>query len=279
MKIIFTNTIQVLSLTAAGVGLLAGLAGCRGDREDAPPRQFFPDMDDAPKWKPQTKSEFFVDGRTMRQPVPGTVPFSSVPISATTLAEKPEWAASYLEASENYLHADKAYFEGTNDDGTYLDVMPATVKVDKALLLRGQERFNIYCGVCHGRLGDGKGMVGLQWYSVGVANFHDPKYMDTKTNQGKDGYLFFTARNGVPAAVAGQAPKMPGYAHALSVKDTWAIVAYIRTLQETEKGTAADIPTAEREALEAKRVKPAPKTPDPATPPAPTAPANTGGKQ
>lgn len=274
MKTTFTSTVQVLSLTAAGVGLLGGLAGCRGDREDKPPRQFFPDMDDAPKWKSQSKSEFFVDGRTMRQPVPGTVPFSNVPISATTLANKPEWAAPFLEASEDYLRADKAYFEGVGEDGTYLDVMPASVKVDKALLLRGQDRFNIYCAVCHGKLGDGKGMVGQQW-SYAVPSFHDPKYTDLKQNQGKDGYLFHTARNGVPAAVAGQAAKMPGYAHALSVKDSWAVIAYIRALQETEKGTAADIPTAEREALEQKRVKPAPKAPDAA----PAAPATTGGKQ
>jgi mono/diheme cytochrome c family protein len=108
-----------------------------------------------------------------------------------------------------------------------------------------------------------------------VPSFHDPKYSDVKQNQGKDGYLFHTARHGVPAAVAGQAAKMPGYAHALSVKDSWAVIAYIRALQETEKGTAADIPTAEREALEQKRVKPAPKAPEAA----PAAPATTGGTQ
>ena len=31
----------------------AALPGCRGDRSDKRPRQFFPDMDDSPKWKPQ----------------------------------------------------------------------------------------------------------------------------------------------------------------------------------------------------------------------------------
>lgn len=265
------STFSCVVMLGAGASLLIGLSGCRGDREDAPPRQFFPDMDDAPKWKPQTKSEFFVDGRTMRQPVPGTVPFSSMPISAGTLSEKPEWATAYMEESENFLRSDKAYFEGVGEGGAYLDTIPASVKVDKALLLRGQERFNIYCAVCHGRLGDGKGMVGQQW-SYAVPSFHDPKYTDLKQNQGKDGYIFFTARNGVPDATAGKPPKMPGYAHALSVRDTWAIVAYIRTLQEMDKGVASDIPAAERESLEAKRVKPAPEA-------APAAPSKTEGKR
>ena len=51
-----TRTILIL----AGLALAGGLlSGCRGDRSDKPPRQFFPDLDDSPKFKPQTKSEFF----------------------------------------------------------------------------------------------------------------------------------------------------------------------------------------------------------------------------
>src|SRR3954470_16726593 len=71
-----TTTWRAGTGAALALALLgAGLAGCRGDREEKPPRQFFPDMDDQPKWKPQSQSEFFVDGRTMRKPVAGTVPF------------------------------------------------------------------------------------------------------------------------------------------------------------------------------------------------------------
>lgn len=263
-----------LCTLGAMLALAAVLPACRGDREDAPPRQFFPDMDDAPKWRSQAKSEFFVDGRTMRKPVPGTVPFSKAPISASTLADKPAWAAPFLQDRADLAKFDLAYYEGKNADQTYVERIPASVTVDKALLLRGHERFDIYCAVCHGRMGDGKGMVGQQW-SYGLPTFHDPKYSDPKQDFGKDGYIFHVARYGVPGATLDAVTKMPSYAHALNTHDTWAVVAYIRALQETQRGVASDVPTAQREQLEAKRGS----KPKPAAPPAPAdAAPKAGGK-
>ena len=57
------------------LALLAGLAmpGCRGETADAPPRQYFPDLDDQLKYKAQDESGFFADGRTMREPPANTV--------------------------------------------------------------------------------------------------------------------------------------------------------------------------------------------------------------
>ncbi|HZW07030.1 MAG TPA: hypothetical protein VFF65_07890, partial [Phycisphaerales bacterium] len=63
-----TNKTTRLVLTAGALALAAA-SGCRGDRSDSRPRQFFPDMDDSPKFKPQTATPFFADGRAMRQPV------------------------------------------------------------------------------------------------------------------------------------------------------------------------------------------------------------------
>ncbi len=65
--------------------------------------------------------------------------------------------------------------------------------------------------------------------------------------------------------------KMPGYAHALSERDTWAVVAYIRALQESRAGRFGDRSEAEREVLDRSR----PSVPPP--PAAPTAPAGAGG--
>src|SRR6185503_827376 len=61
----------------AGAALVGGLAGCRGERSEKPPRQFLPDMDDSPKMKAQVKTEFFPDHRSMRPKVPGTVAFGT----------------------------------------------------------------------------------------------------------------------------------------------------------------------------------------------------------
>jgi mono/diheme cytochrome c family protein len=222
-----THSFTVATLVCvAGVASLATLSGCRGDREDKPPRQFFPDMDDAPKWKPQTKSEFYADGRTMRQPVEGTVAFgrqSNVP--------QEDWGGNFVQQRDDLAKADPMTYEGRAADGTYLATIPATIKVDNDLLLLGKKKFDIYCSSCHGYDGNGKGMVGAQW-SYPLPNFHDPKYItpskdDPKSELWKDGYIFHTALYGVQ-----EGAKMPGYKHALSAREAWAVVAYIRALQE-----------------------------------------------
>lgn len=252
---------MLLSMSVA-VLALAALPGCRGDREDKPPRQFFPDLDDQPKWKSQSQSDFFADGRTMRPTVPGTVAFSRVgPIS------EDDWAEPWQIERQELLRDDPLLFEGTIADGTYANMMPVEVTAD--LIKRGEERFNIFCAACHGYTGDGKGMVGQQW-SYPLPNFHDPKYIDTTINQGKDGYMFHVIRYGIAGANPGEANKMPGYAHAVNVQDAWAVVAYIRTLQASYSGSLADVPEARRQELERSRPS-APATP-PATPPI-TAPA------
>lgn len=268
------------SMTHLGAALMCGVAalaisampGCRGDREDKPPRQFFPDLDDQPKWKPQTKSEFYEDGRAMRMPVTGTVGFSRVgPVS------EEDWAAPWQQERADLLKGDALLYEGTTPQGTYADVMP--VQVTSELIARGENRYNIYCVVCHGYAGDGKGMVGQQW-SYPLPNFHDPKYSDPSVQQGKDGYIFHVIRYGVPGANPGDANKMPAYGHAVNAHDAWAIVAYFRTLQAAYNANLGDVPDARRQELErARPTAPAPTAPAPTAPaPAAAAPSTGGAK-
>ncbi len=61
-------------LLALGAIATLPLGGCRGDRTDKPPRQFFPDMDDQPKKKAQSETEFFADGMSQRPLVEGVRP-------------------------------------------------------------------------------------------------------------------------------------------------------------------------------------------------------------
>jgi mono/diheme cytochrome c family protein len=210
-----------------GLGVLAAtpMLGCRGDRSDAPPRQFFPDMDDSPKWKPQAESEFYVDQRTMRQPPAGTVAFSRADFDPDTLGEE-AWASPWMDERAALLKADEAFYTGRDADG-WLVRIPASIEVTRELVDHGRAKFDIYCAVCHGTLGDGQGLVGQRW-SIPVANFHDPKYTDPSLETGQDGYLFNTALHGKGV---GDAQTMPGYAHAIGERDAWAIVAYIRALQ------------------------------------------------
>lgn len=275
-----THTLQLMALAGC---VAAGLAGCRGDRTPQPPHQFFPDLDDAPKWNPQTHSEFFADGRTMRQPPEHTVAFGRQPFTP----EKHDWAAAWVQQRADLLKENPGFYTGKDGD-KYLEKAP--VAFTEADLLRGQERFNIYCGACHGLEGDGQGMVGKQW-SKPVPSFHDPKYTDPKQVQGLDGYLFHTARNGVPSGDPANPDYvkslMPGYKHALTVEDTWRIVAYIRALQQSRTNTLNDVPDTQRDKVrgestkadaEAKAAADAAKTAaDAAKPATPATTPTTGG--
>lgn len=231
--------------------LVAGallLSGCRGDREDAPPREFFPDLDTQLKWQPQGQSEMFADGRMMRPVVAGTVPFGRNPAVNTDA-----WAADWNKARDDFMNNDPLETEGVSGrdakgDPIYTPLIPASITVDAALLKRGQERFNIYCTACHGYTGDGKGTVAA-FYSPAPANFHLPQFKDGKSLQSLDGYVFHTIRYGKPKTDGSGGFTMPGYAHAVSTHDAWAIVAYVRALQASREGSIADVPEAQRTEL------------------------------
>ncbi len=246
----------VSGCSAAALLALAPLGGCRGDRAEKPPRQFFPDMDDQPKWKPQSETEFFVNGRTMRQPPAHTVPFGT-----SEVVSEDQWAARFSSDRERFLRASYEVYEGSDEMLNPVEQIPVPVTME--LLRRGRERFNIYCSVCHGYNGEGAGgdrpagsggMVGRLW-SIPVPSFHDPRYFEGG-ERGQAGYLFTVVRNGV--VTAGN-QTMPGYGHALDAQDAWAVVAYLRVLQRSWRGELADVPESQRSQL--------------GTPPAPPAPA------
>lgn len=275
MKLKLHKTPHGPALRAAGLCLLAAaaaapLAGCRGDRTDKPPRRFFPDMDDQQKWDPQEQTTFFADGRTARQPVEGTVPFGRTP-KDPALLEGSGWGESYLAERVSLLGESDAVFRGVSDSGDgYIDYIPIPVTLD--LVERGQERFNIYCAACHGYAGDGQGMVGKVW-SYAPANITTGIYVDRTDPKGSDGYLFHVVREGV-WGVDG-ANRMPGYKHAVSEEDAWAIVSYIRALQTSISAPASILTPTERESLERGRGASAP-APAPAPVPAP---ATDGGTE
>lgn len=238
----------VIPSLVAGLALFAGgLAGCRGERSERPPRQFFPDMDDAPKWKPQTETGFYTDKRAMRQPVAGTVAFGP-----TVSAEDPR--------REGYLREDVPFYTGKTGlekDAKEVGWIPARVKITPELLKRGEERFNIYCSVCHNYNGDGKGALGSGdiGFKIQPANLMEDKFRDRAGANGADGHIFWVIMNGWPA----EKPNMPSYAHALKAEDAWAIVAHIRAMQAATTGKIEEVPEADRPRL--MQSKPAPTAP------------------
>lgn len=249
----FGRSVLIAGLATA----TAAMVGCRGDRSEKPPRQFLPDMDDTARWNPQWYTEFYSDGRTMRKPVDGTVAFARMSVDPSAIQGE-EWAAQTLADRDELLAESNAISHGLIDGldyktawqlseeekaGAFIDRIP--IPVDMSMLLRGQERYNIYCAVCHGYAGEGGGrseergyyggMVGRRW-SYPVPALTDALYSDGKTFRSTDGYMFYTAMYGVDFG-----GRMPGYDHGLSDRDGWAIVAYIRALQASQSVAFDDV--------------------------------------
>jgi len=184
-------------------------AGCVRERpSDNPPIHVNPNMDNQPKYRPQSESEFFADGSTMRQPVPGTV-------------------------AQGQLRDSVEYYTGKNERGELVKSLPLQVMITMPVLKRGQERYNIFCSPCHGRVGDGKGIMVSRGY-VPPPSFHVDRLRDIP-----DGHIFDVITNGVR--------NMPAYRYQIPVDDRWAIVAYFRALQRSQKGQLEDIPQPLRE--------------------------------
>ena len=241
------HVVRAMALSTLAALAALPMTACRGDRSDKPPRQFFPGMDDQPRWTPQAESEFFADGRTMRKPVKGTIPFGT-----TAMVSTAPWAEPFNAKRDEFLAADAARYEGVDEEtGDFIDFIP--VPVTSTMLSLGQTKFNIYCAVCHGYNGEGSNpaadpelgsMVGRRW-SIPVANLHDPKFREGG-EFGRTGYLYSIVRDGKGAKPA---QTMPGYAHALDSSEAWAVVAYVRALQRTQQGTLGDVPESERAVL------------------------------
>ena len=170
------------------------------------------DMHDNPRYEPLEQSTFFPDGRSQR------------PLVANTVAR------GQLRADE-HLYAGKV-------NGQLATEFP--VPVNAQLMLRGQERFNVFCSPCHGRTGKGDGMVVRRGYRA-PTSFHDPRL-----RQAPPGYLFDVMTHGFGA--------MPDYAAQIAVADRWAIAAYIKALQFSQNATIDDVPADRRADLD----KPAP---------------------
>jgi mono/diheme cytochrome c family protein len=117
--------------------------------------------------------------------------------------------------------------------------MPVTADV----MARGQERFNVFCSPCHGKTGSGNGMVVQRGFRA------PPSYHEDRLRTAPVGYFFDVMTNGFGA--------MQDYSSQVPVADRWAIAAYIRALQLSQRATVADVPASRRADLDRPATAPA----------------------
>jgi len=162
------------------------------------------DMHIQPKYKPLEQSTFFDDGRSERPAVPGAV-------------------------ARGHLHIDEQLYTG-KVNGVLVETFP--LPVNRQLLERGQQRYNIFCSPCHDEVGTGRGMIVQRGFQ------QPPSYHIDRLRQAPVGHFFDVITNGWGA--------MYSYAARVSPQDRWAIVAYIRALQLSQQAALDDVPEPER---------------------------------
>lgn len=166
-------------------------------------------MANQPRYDPLETSDFFADGMAAR------------PRVAETVARG--------ELSTN------PFFDTGKVNGALADGFP--MPMTRELVDRGHQRFDIYCSECHGRLGDGNGMIPARGYR------RPPSFHTQTLRTATTGHIFDVMTNGFGA--------MPPYGSMIPPSDRWAIVAYIRALQISQNATVGDVPAGERASLDA----------------------------
>jgi len=217
-----------LAVILGGV-LVFGMFGVRGHKFSQTPVEVFPDMDRQDRVNAQARSSFFADGVGARPPVAGTLPVGY---------SIPDQPFEDGDAVVDGFSLPDSYFNSGRVGDYFGDGMPEELTVDAHLLARGKERFGIYCAICHGDSGDGKGVVANFGLMNPVANLHDPQFSDpTHPQYRPDGEFFEVITNG--------RARMGAYGGAVPADDRWAIIAYVRALQAAQKtADAAPAPEA-----------------------------------
>jgi cytochrome c553 len=165
-------------------------------------------MSNQPRYDPLEPSDFFADGQASRPRIAGTVARGEI--------------------------SDNPFFDTGKINGQVADGFPMPVTLE--LINRGHNRFDIYCSQCHGRAGDGNGMIPSRGYR------RPPSFHTATLRAATSGHFFDVMTNGFGA--------MPPYGKMIPPQDRWAITAYIRALQLSQNATVADVPVEDRAKLD-----------------------------
>lgn len=179
------------------------LTGCRMDMQDQP------------------KVEAYEKG-SIRKPVEGTVPRGYLRDDKhlyTGKKDKADVGSAPVAPPKIQSVIEQSTVPSLPASAMYPDVVDTfPFPITDKIVERGEERYNIFCGVCHGPTGYGDGMIIRRGFRR-----RPPSYHTDQLRQAPVGHFFDVITNGWGA--------MSSYSSMIPVTDRWAIVAYIRALQ------------------------------------------------
>lgn len=206
------------------IALALTVLGFRGCQSTKPPLEIFPDMDRQMRFSEQGKTGFFQDGRMDREPVPGVVP------TVTDEQERFPHLVPY-----NRFFEDDYLASGKLEDGAFGDGIPVEVSYEN--MEHGSDIYAIYCAICHGDSGDGKGVIAQPRYGYPTI----ASLLQTRIMEQPDGEIFNTITHGKNT--------MGPYGAKIRIEDRWKVVMYVRALQRASAGTIEDVPAEEKGGL------------------------------
>ncbi|PIE24304.1 MAG: hypothetical protein CSA62_03205 [Planctomycetota bacterium] len=220
------DTPSALPRPFLGIGIVLGVLSlvplmyflvAKHKTSTTPPFHVVFDLDDQYSLRTQRASDFFADGTGGRLPVAGTI-------------------------ARGELRADEHYDDG-KQGGEFAKSFPAQFEISEEMMNRGQQRYDIYCAVCHGYTGHGDGIVHRRAQMLGESKWVPPTSIHAESlSEQPVGYLYNVIKNGVR--------NMPSYASQVPTEDRWAIVLYLKALMRAESVKLDELSTEDRQKLE-----------------------------
>jgi mono/diheme cytochrome c family protein len=178
-------------IAIAGCGVVVTVTSFLAHDPERRSWEISPDMARSPAFGAQSANPYLADGRTDRQPVPGTVVRGRLPYRYENTV------AGFVRAGRELASP----FDEANPPD----------------LGRGRLVYQTYCQVCHGARADGDGPVTRRGFPA------PPSLRFGKALNMQDGHLFHVITSGFR--------KMPPYDSLIEPADRWQVIAYVRHLQ------------------------------------------------
>ena len=213
--------------------LVVGIFGFHGQKFAKPPIRIFPDMREQDVLRAQKPEAFFANGQGGRLPVAQTQPRGFNEEGERELGGIPEY---------EFGGATGYYYTGQIGD-YFGNGMPVELKLTPdnatALIQRGQEVFSINCALCHGPSGDGQGITTTYGVPVAATPIANGRLnLHTQELNPPAGRIFYPDGRVFDTITKGKG-NMGAYGPNISVRDRWAVIAYLHTLQAAKASQPA----------------------------------------
>ena len=180
---------NLLYITYIGLFIVL-LTSCSKDKSTKRSIQYMSDTDMymAVPYDTYTDNPYFKNGISSQQPVAGTVARGVV-------------VYEYPNTEEGYQMAK--------------DSLTSPFAITEKSMSKGKQNYDIYCAVCHGKKGDGQGVLVKNEKFLGV-----PNYKDRDITEGSIYHVIMYGRN-----------MMGSHASQLKDQERWEVVQYVDTLR------------------------------------------------